>query len=217
MKKIISLLLLFPALLAGLAACDEETGEVDEYVNWKARNEQAFAEKLAEAKAAIAEAQSLYGDQWEDHCDWRLARTYTLPADAPAGSGDTVVVRITERGAGSGCPLYTDSVKVNFLLRLLPTEEHPEGEIVSHSGYSSLPEEIFSDDFATPSKLLVSNTVEGFTTILMRMHIGDRWRVFIPWQLGYGSTAVQTIPAYSMLDYDMQLKAFSRKGSALDD
>ena len=46
---------------------------------------------------------------------------------------------------------------------------------------------------------------------LMRMHRGDRWRVYIPYQLAYGSSARSSIPAYSTLIFDLQLEDFWRK------
>lgn len=210
-KRILPLCLLF-GLLFGLAACEEETGEIDEYAGWREKNEAAFADTLARVRTIVAEAQATYGDQWEEHCRWRLFRTYTLPEGAAAESTDTICVEIVEKGEGSGPPLYTDSVRVNYQLRELPTASYPEGRVQDHSGYSERTEEIFSAELGIPATLRVSNTVDGFTTALMHMHIGDRWRIYVPWQLGYGASTVQQLHGYSMLRFDVQLKAYYRAG-----
>jgi len=34
----------------------------------------------------------------------------------------------------------------------------------------------------------VNELVDGFSTALQHMHPGDRWEIWIPWQLGYGAT-----------------------------
>jgi FKBP-type peptidyl-prolyl cis-trans isomerase FklB len=59
--------------------------------------------------------------------------------------------------------------------------------------------------------LAINGVVTGFGTALMRMHRGDRWRVYIPYQLAYGSSARSSIPAYSTLIFDLQLEDFWRK------
>ena len=46
------------------------------------------------------------------------------------------------------------------------------------------------------------------------MHVGDHWQVFIPANLAYGGRVNSTIPAYSMLRFEMALTAYKRgKGS----
>ena len=39
------------------------------------------------------------------------------------------------------------------------------------------------------------------------MYVGERWMVYIPWQLGYGSSGSSdgNIPGYSALAFDIQL------------
>jgi FKBP-type peptidyl-prolyl cis-trans isomerase FklB len=70
---------------------------------------------------------------------------------------------------------------------------------------------VFHPDFCSPSKLAVSNTVEGFTTAAMHMGEGERWLVYIPHQLGYGSTESTAVPSYSMLTFDMQIVKIYRQ------
>ncbi|MCI6472136.1 MAG: FKBP-type peptidyl-prolyl cis-trans isomerase, partial [Bacteroidales bacterium] len=55
--------------------------------------------------------------------------------------------------------------------------------------------------------------VDGFTTALMNMHEGDRWTVYMPYQLGYGTSASSSIPAYSLLTFDITLVSFFRPGT----
>ena len=84
-----------------------------------------------------------------------------------AAAGDTVCVEIIEAGTGSGYPLYTDSVRVNYLGRLISTDlEQPLGtlgEPFDHSGYSSDPADVFDPRFAVPATFLVRIRITAFT------------------------------------------------------
>jgi FKBP-type peptidyl-prolyl cis-trans isomerase len=57
----------------------------------------------------------------------------------------------------------------------------------------------------------VSGVVDGFATALQHMHPGDRWEIWIPWQLGYGSTgnisSNQSVRpwAYSTLKFEVEV------------
>ncbi len=213
MKRILSLFIAVTALALSFSSCEESDNTVYEYSNWKLRNDTAFANRLSEAKSAIAAAKSQYGDAWEEHCDWRVLRLYSYQEDEAFKSTDTVCVRILERGTGSGSPIDTDSVLVNYIGRIIPTTMHPEGRIFDHSGLSNDPNEVFNSEFSAPTAFLVSNLVAGFTTALIHMHIGDKWRIFIHPTLGYDANSLTGIPAHSMLTFDVQLKAYFRTGT----
>ena len=43
--------------------------------------------------------------------------------------------------------------------------------------------------------------IDGFTTALLKMHPGDHWQVFIPYQLAYGESGNSSIQGYSMLRF----------------
>ena len=55
------------------------------------------------------------------------------------------------------------------------------------------------------------NTTIGESTALQHMHIGDRWRIYIPARLAYGDTGTTSIPAGSMLIVEMRLREYHRK------
>lgn len=63
----------------------------------------------------------------------------------------------------------------------------------------------------TPATFTVSGVVDGFGTALQNMHPGDRWEIWIPWQLGYGSTGNIVLNqsarpwAYSTLKFEVEV------------
>ncbi|MFA7065782.1 MAG: FKBP-type peptidyl-prolyl cis-trans isomerase, partial [Dysgonamonadaceae bacterium] len=51
----------------------------------------------------------------------------------------------------------------------------------------------------------VSGVVDGFSTALQHMKEGDKWEVWIPWQLGYGERGQSPIPGYTTLVFEIEL------------
>ena len=201
---------------AALASCEETEQTDTEHYDWCNRNNVYFAERMAEARAAVAQAKAAYGNDWEAHCAWRTFRSATKPTDpaAAAMTTDSICCKVIDGGTGKDYPYSTDSVRVNYVGRLMPSASYVNGFVFDHSGLYSSDEYVFNPNLSTPARILVSSTVDGFATAVQHMRIGDRWKVYIPWQLGYGATAKNSIPAYSTLVFDLQLKGFARAGNA---
>lgn len=51
-----------------------------------------------------------------------------------------------------------------------------------------------------------SNVIEGWSLAIQSMPVGSKWRIYIPYYLGYGTTDQSNIPAYSTLIFDIYLK-----------
>lgn len=214
MQRLFYQLLLIATCSFGLTACSEEEMPNPDYYNWALRNDEYFRGVLEEAKEAIKTARATYGNEWEAHCDWRVFRTYLKTEHSNLTHTDTICVKVIERGTGPGCPLYTDSVKINYIGRTMPTVSYPEGRVFDHSGVYNSTDEVFNPTFATPTTLHVANTVEGFTTALQNMHVGDRWMLYIPAPMGYASSTLSnSLPAFSTLIFDLQLVAYCRTGT----
>lgn len=63
-----------------------------------------------------------------------------------------------------------------------------------------------SYDRGEPLTIPVSGVIRGWTEILQLMHLGDKWRVFIPSELGYGERgAGNDIPGGATLVFEMEL------------
>lgn len=196
---------LFFLTIGVFVSCADNIDDEEEYVDWKKKNKTAFLLKMNEAKAAIAEARGQFGDEWEAHCPWRVYRTYAQDERIPGKATDSICM-MKVSGEPQGAPaFYTDSIGVNYMLRLQPSTTYPEGKIADFSGPLPTAESVFHPNFCSPSKLSVSNTVEGFTTAVLHINEGERWLVYVPQELGYGSTSTTATPAYSMLTFDMQI------------
>ena len=193
MKKfnIFALSALVAVLIAGLASCSETSDEVEEYADWQNVNATYFDKTYAEAKQ-----KANAGD-----ASCKVLRAYNIDEKVATHSYDHIVVNVLKVGNGSGCPIYTDSVKVHYSGRLLPSASYPNGKVFDQSWTGD-----FDEATAKPSTFAVGgNIVNGFSTVLQYMHIGDKWRVYIPYQLGYNDKASGSVPAYSTLIFDMEL------------
>ena len=201
-------------LLLGLfffASCSEDEETIVEFPNWQATNDQAFQKVMDYAKEQTATGNN---DQWKIFLDWSLENQSANMGGFIEDYGDEyhIAVQVLEKGTGSGCPLYTDSVLVHYRGRLLPSTSYEEGYVIDESYTGE-----FNDDTALPVKMYVGSLIDGFTTALMQMHIGDRWMVYIPSQLGYGSTESANVPAYSMLRFDIKLVGYYSLRSGIAD
>ncbi len=56
-----------------------------------------------------------------------------------------------------------------------------------------------------PLAIRLNELIEGWIIAMQEMHVGDRWEVYIPSELGYGKYAEPGIPAYSTLIFDIEL------------
>ena len=210
MKRILFLL----TGLILLVACQENVEPKDpEFDNWKARNEAAFKTQLNVARQNIASAKAQYGNAWEANCDYRLMRKFSLTDQSQVNYRDTLCVQILERGTGSGSPYFTDTVRINYTVRLMPTAQHPDGKLMAHSGQSVDVASIFSPTTSAPAKFGVSYWRAAVATALMQMRIGDHWRLYIPADLAYFPSNYGKLPAGSMLIMEIQLKGYYRIGT----
>lgn len=201
-------------VLALFVSCSETDDEANEFTDWQARNETYFQGLYTTAQQKISS-----GDT-----SWKIFAKWSLESAAVTKADDHIVVQVLQEGSGSGCPLYTDSVKIHYRGRLMPSASYSQGYVFDET-YSGT----FNAATAHPVIMGVGNTrrlsstgvytttpnIDGFTTALMNMHIGDQWRVYVPYALGYGSSSTNaSIPAYSTLVFDLQLVAYYRAGTS---
>ena len=49
--------------------------------------------------------------------------------------------------------------------------------------------------------------VDGWIETLQRMRTGERWTVYLPWDMGYGTSDRDGMPGYSVLVFDIKLES----------
>jgi FKBP-type peptidyl-prolyl cis-trans isomerase FklB len=181
------------AFLPFLAACSESDEDAsDEFGNWQQRNEAFFS--------TLEDSLSRGG------ATWKKLKSYTKVPTTSGAATEYVYARVIESGSSAVSAMFTDTVRVSYRGRLIPTASYPQGYVFDQT-YTGA----FSWQTTAVSQGAVSGFVDGFTTALLHMHPGDRWRVYIPYQLGYNASASGSIPAYSTLTFDIALKEVVRR------
>ena len=56
-----------------------------------------------------------------------------------------------------------------------------------------------------PEALRLTDVIDGWRIALKLMHVGDRWMVYIPYNLGYGTRTSGPIPGFSTLIFEIEL------------
>lgn len=168
-------------------ACSESDDDtLEEYSNWQQKNESFFM--------------SLEDSLTQGNGSWSKWKSYTKSEKVVGSNTEYVYAKLISKGDGSVSPLYTDTVRVAYRGRLLPSTSYKEGYVF---------DETFTGNFSLETTDVYDNAVkefvDGFGTALQHMVIGDRYRVYVPYTLGYGSTATTAVPAYSVLIFDLIL------------
>jgi len=191
-------------LIPLFVSCSESDETSSEFVDWQAKNEAYFL--------------SQYNDYMQEYMTLGEASSkivipaWSMPSETPIGNVDPtsciLVQKVlkTESLWTEETPLYTDSVAVHYSGRLIPSPHYPEGYEFDRSYMST---DKFNLAVDVPSHFWVcGGVIRGFSTALQHMHRGEGWIVTIPYQLGYGTTESNMIPAYSTLVFEIYLDSF---------
>ncbi|MBQ3632250.1 MAG: FKBP-type peptidyl-prolyl cis-trans isomerase [Prevotella sp.] len=188
-----------------MTACSESDDESSDYDNWQERNEAYFA--------TLADSLRQQPQQWVRY------KSYSLDQSSEGNATDYVYAKIISQGTGSNLqsPMFTDSVRVSYQGRLIPTGTYPQGYVFDGTAYGTYD----SATNATAKMVMAASgsevLISGWITALLHMHRGDHWRIYIPHQLGYGAQDKSNsgIPAYSTLIFDLTLVDFSPVGQVM--
>ena len=188
------------SLLLAFASCSETVEDDTEFSDWKSRNESYFNGIYQQAVSAVGSGSS----------EWKVLKKWSLTDDVATSADRHIVAQVLQAGTGSGCPLYTDSVQIHYRGNLMPSASYPSGFQFDSSWTGD-----YNPNTAKPTRNVLSGFIDGFITALLHMHIGDRWRVYVPYTLGYGVNDNGSIPAYSTLVFDITLVSYSRAGQVM--
>ena len=194
MKKT-ELLFLLALMSVIVCSCSESEEEESEFADWKEKNEEYFHAIYEKATTE----QSVADGQWKTFLKWSL--------DSSSLPEDHVVVKVTSESGQTVSPLYTDSVCLQVKGSLMPTAYHSNGYVFLNTYFGEKEEQ----EVGTPLYMQRADAyplvVDGLATALQHMHVGDRWLIYIPYQLGFGLRNVPEwgVPAYSTLVFDVTL------------
>ena len=200
-RKATLLLPLFMAVLVlSLSSCSESDNTVEEYPDWQNTNATYWDKLYTTTQSKVNSGDTT----------WKIIKNFSVEDTLASPNTDYIIVNVQTTGKGSGCPLYTDSVRVRYTGQLLPSTSYPNGYVFDTTNKNDA-----DDSIAGAADFKVSVLTAGFATAVQHMHIGDVWEVYIPWTLGYGTEGSSSIPGYSVLKFRIQLIAYARAGASL--
>jgi len=178
MKRLnLSILLMISAVIL-ISSCDE-TETFDD--KWKLDNEAQFAAIAANAAYTKLNSQSGNG--------------FIMYKEIESGEGAT--------------PYFTDQVKVLYTGWFKREWSKPDTytDDKDNTIYNKIIFDSTSNRNDIPSIFAVNGAVDGFSTALQNMQVGDKWEVWIPWKLGYGESGSGSIQAHTTLVFEIELVA----------
>lgn len=99
-----------------------------------------------------------------------------------------VLYKVIEAGSGTLSPKPDSVVSVHY-----------RGTLINGREFDN------SYKRACPEAFRLNQVIEGWQIALQQMHIGDKWIIYIPFNLGYGNRPSGPIPAFSTLVFEVEL------------
>lgn len=170
--------------LVGILTSCSESKEISRYDNWQERNE-TFIDSLATvmengSDASLKKLVPITSDS-------RYPIYYKATESGPTTDDDNIAIQP---------PYYTSQVSV-FYRGTLINKDYFDGNFFNADPNTK---------FDTPTNFKVKDLISGWTEVLQQMVPGDRWTIYIPYQLAYGERGSSAkIPGYSTLVFDLKL------------
>lgn len=194
LKKLRGTVCLLLLLIGGgwlAISCSDDDEEEDTTAVWQSRNDAFFA--------------SLEDSLRQNPTQWQKFKNFSYNGNVVSQASDYIYVKVLQPGeAPDQHPMYTDSVRVSY-----------QGLLIDGTVFDSTIYNTYNSTTNASVKFAIANLVDGFATALQHMNRKAVWRIYIPYALGYGSTASGSIPAYSTLIFNVTLLDFYRAGHSV--
>ena len=99
-----------------------------------------------------------------------------------------IYYKVLETGEGKVSPTVRSIVSVHYRGTLIDGKEFDN-----------------SYDRNCPEAFRLCDVIDGWQIALQQMHVGDKWVIYIPSEMGYGSKASGPIPGFSTLIFEVEL------------
>ena len=126
-----------------------------------------------------------------DACDNFLATNKQRPGVITTPSGLQYEVLTTGSGPK---PTLKDTVVCNY-----------KGTFINGNEFDN------SYKRGAPAEFPLTNVIRGWTEVLQLMPVGSKYKVYVPYQLGYGPSDYNGIPGGSLLIFEIELMSVKGK------
>ena len=113
---------------------------------------------------------------------------YTVSQEGVYALPCGIYYKVLETGTGTVFPNVRSIVTVHYKGSLI------NGRVFDNSYERNCPE-----------AFRLCDVIDGWQLALQRMRAGDKWIIYIPYTMGYGTRASGPIPAFSTLVFEIEL------------
>lgn len=211
-KNLFWLIALLFTLSFGFMSCAEDTTVEDPYANWDDRNVR-YLDSIADVARANEIPELNEVGKWVIKCNYKISNESSLnpglggssvssnPFETPPSVNDSVYMKVLEVGEGDGnSPLFTDTVSVYYRGELI------NGTVFDQNYSGDLDTEVHVPTHFALQADQTDGLIVGWITALQYMKEGDRVELYIPAALGYVPQSQSSIPANSVLKFDLKLE-----------
>lgn len=212
-KNLFWLIALLFTLSFGFMSCAEDTTVEDPYANWGDRNVR-YLDSIADVARANEIPELNEVGKWVIKRNYKISNGGSLnpglggssvgsnPFETPPSVNDSVYMKVLEVGEGSNriSPLYTDTVSVYYRGKLI------NGTVFDQNYTGDLDTEVHVPTHFALQADQTDGLIVGWITALQYMKEGDRVELYIPSALGYVPQSQSSIPANSVLKFDLKLE-----------
>lgn len=212
-KNLFWLIALLFSLSFGFVSCAKDTTVEDPYANWKDRNIR-YLDSIADVARANEIPDFTEVGKWVIKRNYKISNGSSLnpglggssvstnPFAATPSVNDSVYMKVLKVGEGSNriSPLYTDTVSVYYRGKLI------NGTVFDQNYSGDLDTEVHVPTHFALQADQTDGLIVGWITALQYMKEGDRVELYIPAAFGYGTQGQSSIPANSVLIFDLKLE-----------
>jgi peptidylprolyl isomerase/FKBP-type peptidyl-prolyl cis-trans isomerase FklB len=153
-------------------------------------------------------------DQWKNANEAQFAKITANPEYTRINSASTaghIMYKVITSGDGE-TPYFTDRVRVlytgwfkyDWLRDDTYKDDRDETVINKYIFDSTASRNNIPSVFAINQKA-ASGIIDGLSTALQHMKVGDKWEIWIPWKLGYGASNQGAIKPYTTMVFEIEL------------
>lgn len=127
-------------------------------------------------------------------------------AEAAAGEGQAFLAENAKR---DGVTTLSSGLQYEILTAGEGAKPTADDQVRTHYHGTLIDGTVFDSSYqrGQPAEFPVGGVIAGWTEALQLMGVGSKWRLYVPSELAYGAQGVGSIPAHSVLVFDVELLA----------
>lgn len=156
--------------------------------------------------ACADDSKNVINEEWKAQNEAAIDSIAKTPGyeKIEAGSRNgNVYYKVLQSGDANGKKiLFTDEVTVKYC-----------GAFINGTVFDSTEGTLMNGTTGNAkTKFRVNGVIEGWAVALQHMRVGDKWHIWIPWNLAYGAGGNKSIPGFSALQFVVEVVAVKSDG-----